>query len=104
MSSLEEQLGEFIRGIVREELRRALQERQQGNAFEHVTLKAYAARRSISVSTVRNAIREGRLPALKIGRAVRVRADAEIGTRHETPATSGKDAAMARALKRSGVR
>jgi excisionase family DNA binding protein len=44
-----------------------------------VAVSEYAAARSISVSTVRNAIRNGRLPAIRIGTAVRVPVDAEIG-------------------------
>ena len=69
--SIEEQ----IRAIVREELAR-LAERPQ--APDLVTLRAYAAARGISVSTVRAAIREGRLEAYQIGRAVRVRPGDEI--------------------------
>lgn len=103
MSAFETELRDLIRGIAREELRVALEEQAGDNAPEHVTVQAYAAKRSISVSTVRNAIRLGRLPAIKVGRAVRVRADVEIGTAKavgESPA----DVAMARALKRAGVR
>jgi excisionase family DNA binding protein len=46
---------------------------------ELVTVADYARARSISKSTVRAAIRDGRLPAMKIGRAARVRADAQSG-------------------------
>jgi hypothetical protein len=48
-----------------------------------VTVEAYAAARSCSISTVRAAIREGRLASTRVGRTgrgVRVRADAEIAT------------------------
>lgn len=44
-----------------------------------VTMKAYAAARSISLSTVRAAVKAGRLKVARIGRAVRIPADAEIG-------------------------
>ncbi len=66
-----------------------------------VTIAAYAKARSISESTVRRAIREHRLPAVKIGAAVRVRAADEIG-RAVKPAANDIDfAAAARAY---GVR
>ncbi|MBV8758684.1 MAG: helix-turn-helix domain-containing protein [Deltaproteobacteria bacterium] len=48
-------------------------------ASPYVTVAEYAKARSISVSTVRNAVRAGKLAAMKIGSAVRVRSDAEIG-------------------------
>ena len=67
-----------IRSIVRDELARA---RPANDAPRLVTIAAYAAARSISESTVRAAIRDGRLDGLRIGRAVRVRADQEIAIR-----------------------
>jgi excisionase family DNA binding protein len=51
-------------------------------------MKELARRLSICEATVRGAIRDGRLAAVKIGRAVRVRADAQIGqpvARADTP-------------------
>lgn len=63
----------LIRSIVRDELAR----KSPANDG-HITVADYAARRSISESTVRIAIREKRLPCLRVGRAVRVPADAEI--------------------------
>jgi excisionase family DNA binding protein len=45
-----------------------------------VTIEQYADARSISTTTVRAAIRCGRLPATYFGRAVRVPRDVEIGT------------------------
>jgi excisionase family DNA binding protein len=57
----------------------------------HVSVAEYAAVRSISVPTVRNAIRSGRLPAIRIGTAVRVPVDAEIG-RPVIAAPDGHDA------------
>lgn len=47
-----------------------------------ITVEAYAHDRSISTSTVYNAIKSGRLEARRFGdggRAIRVRADVEIG-------------------------
>lgn len=55
-----------------------------------VTVAAYAAARSISSSTVREAIRDGRLKATRIGRSVRVEAGAEIA-----PASSGDETSVA---------
>jgi hypothetical protein len=67
---------------VREEVRSELAKvaaLQAPSVSPFVSVAAYAEARSISVSTVRHAVREGRLPAMKIGAAVRVRSDAEIG-------------------------
>lgn len=69
-------LDEQLRALVREEVAKALAERTR--QVELVTAAEYARMRSISVSTVRAAIREGRLPAERYGRAVRVRSDAVI--------------------------
>lgn len=51
----------------------------ESTAAQHVTVAAYAKAHSLSQSTVRVHIREGRLDAIRVGRAVRVRADASIG-------------------------
>lgn len=51
-----------------------------GTAERQVTIAEYARQRSISTSTVRKAIREERLRCIRVGRAVRVPADAEIGS------------------------
>jgi excisionase family DNA binding protein len=63
-----------IRAIVRDELAKAA----PAPAAVQVTIAAYARQRSISVSTVRAAIRDGRLPSVKVGRAVRIPANADI--------------------------
>jgi excisionase family DNA binding protein len=74
---LDEMIREIVRNEVRAEVARVI---ATGPAQPtHVSVAEYAAARSISVSTVRNAIRAGRLPALRFGTAVRVPADAEIG-------------------------
>jgi excisionase family DNA binding protein len=74
-------LGEVIRELVRSEVQAELSRVIATTPPQpaHVSVAAYAAARSISVSTVRNAIRAGRLPAIRIGTAVRVPVDAEIG-------------------------
>ncbi len=71
-----------IRDLVRREVQLELAKVQtsQVRTRELVSVAEFAKTRSISVSTVRNAIRDGRLEATKIGTAVRVRIDAEIGT------------------------
>lgn len=61
-----------------------------------VTVAAYAAQHSLGNSTVRRAIREGRLAHEKIGRLVRIPADAVIANRRP-------DAVMARAERRLGL-
>jgi excisionase family DNA binding protein len=64
----------MIRAIVRDELARIV----PTPSVEALTAADYARRWSISVSTVRAAIREGRLASVKIGRSVRIPHDAEI--------------------------
>lgn len=71
----------LVAELVREELAR--REPDAGGTPKHVTVVEYATARSISASTVRAAIREGRLPTLRVGRAVRIRADVEIATRSD---------------------
>ena len=71
--SIEDNLEAIVRRVVREELAAA-----KPQAL--VTIAAYAAAHSISTSTVRAAIREGRLSATRIGRAIRINAEAAIGT------------------------
>jgi excisionase family DNA binding protein len=64
-----------IRALVREEIERALAAKPG-----LVTIDEFAASKSLSPTTIRAAIREGRLAATKIGRSVRIAADATIGT------------------------
>ena len=74
-------LEQTIRAIVRDELAKS-------KPAELVSVAAYAEARSISESTVRVAIREGRLDVVRYGRtgrAVRVRATDEIGERPPSP-------------------
>lgn len=74
MTPLEHALRTLITEIVREELGKLMP-----TPADLVTVAEFARRRSISPSTVRHAIRDGRLPVTSIGRAVRVAADATIG-------------------------
>lgn len=97
MSDLES----IIRTIVRDELERAT---RPAPAVEQVTAAEYARRRSISVSTVRAAIAEGRLQAVKIGRAVRIPANAEIGKPAKVHAPEARDIRSARILGLAGRR
>jgi excisionase family DNA binding protein len=74
-------------------------------ADELVTMETFARRWSISESTVRAAIRDGRLPAVKIGRAVRVRGDAQIGTpAPSSSASTNADTPRARAARILGLK
>jgi excisionase family DNA binding protein len=70
---------EMLRDLVREVVREELAKRQTPSGPELITAAEFARRRSISKSTVRAAIREGRLEVTRIGRAVRIAADAQIG-------------------------
>lgn len=86
MPDFERDIRELVRVVVREELAAA------PKAAEYVTVVEYARRHSISETTTRLAIAEGRLPAIRIGRLVRVRPDAPIGR----PASKRDAAAAAR--------
>lgn len=89
-------IDDHVRAIVRDELAKALAARAA--VTEHVTVAEYAKRWSLSTSTVRAAIRDGRLPVKRIGRAVRVDAEAEIG------ATKRVDNTRMRLLRGGSVR
>jgi excisionase family DNA binding protein len=103
------EIEEAIRRLVREEVRSELAKvpaLQAPAASPYISVTEYANARSISVSTVRNAIRDGRLPAMKIGSAVRVRGDEEIGAsvvptvKHPGPTPAQvADRVLARRLK-----
>lgn len=86
-----------IRQLVAEEVRRQLAERAPPERGL-VTVRDFARARSISPSTVRQAIRDGRLSTVRIGRAVRVPSDAIIAPR------AGKFTAVDRARRILGVR
>jgi excisionase family DNA binding protein len=87
----------YLRELIREVVRAELGElgRRPG---KHVSVKDYADARSIATSTVRAAIKSGRLPSIKVGRAVRVPADVEIATKTATPASDDPTALAERRL------
>ena len=80
MSGLESALEVLVRRVVREELTAHRERVDAVRASDAVTMTVFAQMRGVSVSTVRAAIRDGRLSATKIGRAVRIAADAKLGT------------------------
>ena len=98
MTNLEDNL----RALVRAEIAAALAERDRAPGPGLVTMAEYARARSISVSTVRAAIPDGRLAAHQIGRAVRVRPTDEIA--RPARARAGRDAMAARKLGLQVVR
>jgi len=67
--------------MIRAEAEAALAEIRDRPREQLVTVEQYAKERSIGVSGVRRAIREGRIDAVRIGRSVRVRVDAEMRLR-----------------------
>lgn len=69
---------EAIKGLIREAMREVLRE-ERSRTRSKVTIAEYANARSISRSTVRKALRDGRLVGEKYGRTIRIDADAEIG-------------------------
>lgn len=91
---------DLLRALIRDELAKT----PQPARADAVTAAEYARRRSISVSTVRAAIREGRLEAVKIGRAVRISANAEIGKPAKPHAAAARDVRSARILGLAGRR
>ncbi len=80
------------------ELLRALGVEASAGTTGYISPARYARAHEIGVSTVRQAIREGRLPCERIGRAVRIPADAKIA-----PAGSGKVNPGARADRVLGL-
>lgn len=99
MSDFSTSLRDLIRDVVRDELASALASRA-AEAPTLVTVAAYAAARSISPSTVRAAIRDGRLPATRIGRAVRLDSTAEIA---RALAPQSRAAITAAAMRKLGI-
>jgi hypothetical protein len=97
---LEAVLRSLVAELVAAEVKRTLAE-SKPIALE-ITIDAYAAARSISPSTVRAAISAGRLPAIRYGRAVRVPANVEIGTRASVVAPIENDELFARRVLRRG--
>jgi len=74
------ELEDMLRRLIREELAKARNDEKPAAAV-YITAAEYAGRHSISLSTVREALSDGRLPAMRIGRAVRVEASAVIAPR-----------------------
>lgn len=99
MSAIENTLEAVIESVVRRVVREELAAARPAPADEMVTIATFARMRAISKSTVRAANRDGRLQATKIGRAVRVRANAQIGE-----PTAGTDTPAARAARILGER
>jgi excisionase family DNA binding protein len=99
LHALANALTELVRRdpTVRRDLARALELSSDDNSRPGlVTVAAYAAQHSLGKSTVRRACKEGRLAHEKIGRLVRIPADAVIANRRP-------DAVMARAERRLGL-
>jgi excisionase family DNA binding protein len=74
-------LEQLIRAIVRDEIGKTP---ANDTEPERVTVDEYARRWSLSPSTVRQAIRDKRLEVFRIGRAIRIAADAKIAKRAGT--------------------
>jgi excisionase family DNA binding protein len=85
-------LEQLIRQLVRDELAK---QKPANDAVEWLSVALYAKRWSISQSTVREAIREGRLEHERVGRAVRISSAAKIGER----ASSMNDAAVLKLMR-----
>lgn len=82
MSDVEKSLESLVERVVRKVL--AERDIKPANEPNLVTVAEYARTRSISESTVRQALAENRLDKTKIGRAVRIPANAEIRKRQPT--------------------
>lgn len=79
-------------------LRAELAELRATRPSRHVSIADYAAARSLSVSAVRAAVRAGRLPSIRAGRAIRVPADVEIA-----PVERKSESTTAAAERRLGL-
>lgn len=66
---------QLVRAIVADELAK---HRPVANDVSEITVAAYCIRHSVSESTVRSAIRDKRLEHVRIGRMIRIPADARI--------------------------
>jgi excisionase family DNA binding protein len=102
MSTVEKALEIVIEGVVRRVVREELAAARAAPMDEMVTIETFARMRAISKSTVRAAIRGGRLQATRIGRAVRVRSDAQIG--ESVAVVAAVDTPAARAMRILGGR
>jgi excisionase family DNA binding protein len=99
---LEQIVTEIVRKVLREELATVTTQNAQP---EYLTVSEYARRHSICERTVRDAVKDGRLPAERIGkRAVRVRADVAIGKPAETRPKAATIEEQALKLMRGGRR
>jgi len=99
MNTVDQALEAVVERVVRRVVRDELAAQRTRPAEELVTMATFAREHAISVSTVRAMVRDGRLSAVKIGRVVRVRRDAQIGE----PAV-GADVPAARARRILGGR
>ena len=61
--------------------------RPSNDVPEHLTVAEYARRWSLAESTVREAIREKRLVVTRVGRLIRIAADAKIAKKSNDGAT-----------------
>lgn len=105
MNTLDQAFEAMLERVVRRVMPEVLAATHAVPVDELVTMATFARRRSISESTVRAAIRDGRLPAVKIGRAVRVRADAQIGKpAPSSSASTSSDTPRARAARILGLK
>lgn len=101
MIALDAAIRALLTEVVREVVREELAKERRPTMPELVSVDEYAHRRSISVSTVRAAIREGRLCVERIGRAVRVPAEATIGrSLDDSKIAASRDARRTRLFRR----
>lgn len=94
--TLETLLEEIVRRVVREELANA----RRADDVGELSPEQFAKRIGVSTSTVRAMVKDGRLPAKKVGRLVRIAADATIGEpiRPKSPDATTAPTARARAI------
>lgn len=102
MTGLEKMLEDLVRRIVREEL--DARDRDAGDA-DLITTEQAAARLGMSPSYIRDARRAGRLPAKRIGRAVRFAiADVDALATKRAPSLSTSAVDWAASVKLAGGR
>jgi len=98
VSSIEAVLEDVVRRVLREELDK------RAAPTGMLTVQQFADRNSLAASTVRNAIREGRLVAERHGRAVRIAAGSKIAPRRASNSNVLGRADKILALVRGGSR
>jgi hypothetical protein len=98
------ELEQLVRRWIRDEIAKARNDERSDEA-RYITAAAFAERHSIAISTVREAIADGRLqPVKRLGRAVRIAENATIAPRVAPDQEARRQDRVARMLAKGGRR